>query len=120
MLFYQCRDSYCGDKTIKQPSYFYSGISCAGKTTISYQIKAQAAIEKPTQWIDGTPEKQLFAWNKIFLVKTDAWYITNAHRFDKIVYCLGRPHLLGPLGVRYIQVLLYIINAHRFDKVVYC
>ena len=69
MLFYQYRNSHCGDKTIQRPSYLHNEISYSGKTTISYWITAQAVIEKTNQWIDGTLEKQLFAWNKIFDVK---------------------------------------------------
>ena len=41
MPSYEYRKSHCGDKTILRPSYLHNGISCTGKTTSLYWIRAQ-------------------------------------------------------------------------------
>ena len=40
---YQYRKSHCGDKTILRPSYLHNGISCTGKISSLYWIRAQSA-----------------------------------------------------------------------------
>ena len=37
---YQYKKSHCGDKTIWRPSYLHNGISCTGKMTSLYWIRA--------------------------------------------------------------------------------
>ena len=40
MSSYQYRKSHCGDETMWRPSYLHNGISCTGKMTYLYGIRA--------------------------------------------------------------------------------
>ena len=44
MSSYQYRKSHCGDKTILRPSYLHNRISCTGKMSSLYWIRAQYSI----------------------------------------------------------------------------
>ena len=50
MLSYQYRKSNCGDKTVVRPSYLHNGISCNGKMTSLYWIRALVVPHTPGQW----------------------------------------------------------------------
>ena len=47
MPSYQYRKSHCGDKTVVRSSHLHNGISCTGKMTSLYWIKAQMPNKIP-------------------------------------------------------------------------
>ena len=68
MSSYQYREYHCGDKTVVRPSYLHNGISCTGKTTSLYWIRA--SLQSVYELII------IYFWN-IYLIKLGFYWSTE-------------------------------------------
>ena len=76
MPSYEYMKSHCGDKAILRPSYLHNGISCTGKKTSLYWIRAPVVVGS-----DYGPGYDLLG-NKPSHEQMQTWIWTPSHKIE--------------------------------------